>query len=345
MNAFSRAMVEPSPLAPIFTDDIDAAWSAAHDWGDTLRPGARLVACRWESAVRLEALLDDVIRTLAAAALSEWPNWYGITLTSATSEADFEKSLRLQFTLPQVGREQANILPAWLQRAALRCHRNASPFDSAAPRELQAGQLAQAIGTSVILLCAASPVGSGDDGLVAAAEWLHRVTDARVMLLLPISWQNSSAVGRLNAAAQTEVFHAVDVSSSPPPVADASPGLSVYVSAHAGRPHPASRSEQLLFQRVTTDRELAACLEFNRTVTVDLQQGFRVDILCRAKRIVIEIDGKDHRAANKYAADCERDHRLMMHGYVVLRLPDELVTSDPDLAMERIREVVRWRGT
>ena len=67
-------------------------------------------------------------------------------------------------------------------------------------------------------------------------------------------------------------------------------------------------------------------------------------MLWRAGRVAVEIDGADHRAAAKYRADRDRDHRLMCAGYRVLRLTNEEVMEDCGLALAKIREVVRLVG-
>ena len=186
----------------------------------------------------------------------------------------------------------------------------------------------------VVVLCAASEEPLGDAGLCAAAEWWHRVTHAKVCLLIPNTWRESTAINRLHTIQ-------LDSASEPVPIVEAP--VRVHASALPGRPHPASVAEQILYRLIQKDPELTASLEFNQTVGVDLDQKFRIDILCRQRRVAIEVDGRDHRVATKHIADCERDFRLLTHGYVVLRLPDELVRADPELAMARIREVLRCR--
>ena len=205
---------------------------------------------------------------------------------------------------------------------------------------MQAGQLSLVSfpREGVVLLCAASEEPAGDFGLVAAAEWWNRVTRAKVCLLLPNTWRKSAAVNRL-ATIQ------LDLTLAPPSALHSFPApVRVHASPLPGMPHPASAGEQILYHRVRKDAELAVCLSFNQTITVDLDQNFRVDILCRSRRVAFEVDGRDHRTVAKYIADCERDFRLSVQGYVVIRLPEELVQADPEMAMERIRRTLRSRA-
>ena len=111
----------------------------------------------------------------------------------------------------------------------------------------------------------------------------------------------------------------------------------------SGRPHPNSEAERILFDRITADAELAPLMAFNQSIRVELGQCYRIDILAAALKLAIEIDGPDHRSsAFKYMTDCERDYQLIKHGYLVLRLPNELVYCDPEQAVARMRDIVRY---
>jgi very-short-patch-repair endonuclease len=47
--------------------------------------------------------------------------------------------------------------------------------------------------------------------------------------------------------------------------------------------------------------------------------------------------------SRNYRGDRHRDYELLISGYVVLRLPHEQVLEDPAIAVEKIRDVVRFR--
>ncbi|WP_183438102.1 DUF559 domain-containing protein [Methylobacterium sp. R2-1] len=70
----------------------------------------------------------------------------------------------------------------------------------------------------------------------------------------------------------------------------------------------------------------------------------RVDLLCRAHRVVVELDGPEHRTEPKFGNDRHRDYELLTAGYLVLRLTNEQVAADLPLAIEKIRAVVRLRA-
>ena len=108
-----------------------------------------------------------------------------------------------------------------------------------------------------------------------------------------------------------------------------------------GRPHPQSAVEMRLYTLIQADADLRSLFAFNKSVPdVPLLQA-RADILWSGGRVVVEIDGPEHRAIAKYRADRHRDYRLMCAGYRVLRMTNEDVIADGALALEKIRDVVR----
>jgi very-short-patch-repair endonuclease len=322
--------------------NLDAAWAGVDSWSEEKGDAGRIVACRWAVVPRLDVLLDDVVKTFAKVALADWPHWYGAALMNETSPPGFEQKLHLRHDLAAICRTRLNIVHPWLRWAAERCLHGEVPFSSENSRELQAAQLSLAVSPQnlAIVLCAEQHDAGGAAALVAAGEWFHRVTRAPVRLLVPHSWKGCDAIRRLSIAAE-EIPDDVTV----PKVAPAEPErLQVQVTPLTGLPHPNSPAEQELFERIMADEELAACLKFNQTIEVELLQKYRVDIVCQSLRIVIEVDGDDHRvSAAKYSDDCLRDYRLMLKGYVILRLPNHIVQADAELAMGRIRDVVRYR--
>ncbi len=54
----------------------------------------------------------------------------------------------------------------------------------------------------------------------------------------------------------------------------------------------------------------------------------RVDLLCREHRIVVELDGPEHRIEPKFGNDRHRDYELLTAGYLVLRLTNDQVAAD-----------------
>ncbi len=107
----------------------------------------------------------------------------------------------------------------------------------------------------------------------------------------------------------------------------------------SGRPHPASAAEQRLESHLArlpwaTDRR------WNHLVpTGDLQPFVRADLLWPDARLVVEIDGADHRTATKYSDDRRRDVALQLAGYMVVRFTNEQVLSDSATVVDIIHRL------
>jgi very-short-patch-repair endonuclease len=73
--------------------------------------------------------------------------------------------------------------------------------------------------------------------------------------------------------------------------------------------------------------------KFRRQHVID---RYIVDFVCLAKKLVIEIDGKQHvtQAARRY--DAERSRRLNAHGFRILRFRNQDVLTQPDAVLETI---------
>lgn len=113
--------------------------------------------------------------------------------------------------------------------------------------------------------------------------------------------------------------------------------------ALAGLPNPASRAEQAL------ESALAACpwaagREWNRELHSHvLVNPVRVDLLWRAERCVVEVDGPDHRGALKYDSDRRRDVRLQLDGYAVLRFTNDQIAEDPAAVLVQLERFLEGR--
>ncbi len=107
------------------------------------------------------------------------------------------------------------------------------------------------------------------------------------------------------------------------------------IAVQAGRPHPKSPGEQVLFTCYQMGL-LPGLWLFNTPL-----KGFLVDLFHPDSRVVVEVDGVSyHTRPDRYAADRQRDRVLTMAGWKVLRFThDEVIdTLWPTLAM--IREAV-----
>lgn len=105
-----------------------------------------------------------------------------------------------------------------------------------------------------------------------------------------------------------------------------------------------SVTEQRLAQRLAADAELAPLFGFNLPITTRQGRHYRVDLLWPAGRLVIELDGyPDHARFDKFITDRQRDYELLLEDYCVVRLAQAEIAQDLELAVEKIRALVRWR--
>ena len=108
--------------------------------------------------------------------------------------------------------------------------------------------------------------------------------------------------------------------------------------------HPASEIERRVAAALEQDVELAGLFACNASVPVSTWGARpRVDLLCRAHGVVVELDGPEHRSEPNFGNDRHRDYELLTAGYLVLRLTNAQVAADLPLAIEKIRAVVRLR--
>ncbi|MFB6397321.1 endonuclease domain-containing protein [Polymorphospora lycopeni] len=68
-----------------------------------------------------------------------------------------------------------------------------------------------------------------------------------------------------------------------------------------------------------------------------------MDLLWSAERCVVEIDGPEHRSAVRFAADRQRDVRLQLDGYAVLRFTNAQVLHDVRVVAAQIERFLLGR--
>lgn len=67
----------------------------------------------------------------------------------------------------------------------------------------------------------------------------------------------------------------------------------------------------------------------------------RADVLFRAERVVVEVDGRAYHGADRFQADRERNNRLVLAGYTVLHVTWHDLTVRPGAVLDQIREALR----
>ncbi|QDS86219.1 hypothetical protein EC9_03790 [Rosistilla ulvae] len=312
--------------------------------------------------------------TFAEAALQYWPNWYRQTFSfdhaaeaGRGQDASFDEIVEAMVAGCRSELHRA-VDPRWL-RLAIRCvARNQVPFVPQFSLTQQLRQLAAALaGSPLVVLISATWNEACDDprmmGLAAGCEWVadqtggavYLVTDPaiasqRMLEKLPYVHRSGSENPQLplSGAAATSPEANV-VAEAARPGADRLAGRQNPVERKLvfpilGRPHPGSPGEQLLARTLANDPSLAGMFESNVRVLAVRDSPCVVDLLWRAGKVVVEVDGfRFHSTEEEFRKDRSRDYELLISGYLVLRLPHDEVIADPLLAIEKIRDVVNFR--
>ena len=98
--------------------------------------------------------------------------------------------------------------------------------------------------------------------------------------------------------------------------------------AHHLRHNP-TFTEQLLWAALAGSR---LGVPFRRQVVIG---RYIADFVCPSRRLVIEVDGGVH--ADRARHDTLRDEHLRRAGYRIVRIPSELLRSNPTLAVALVR--------
>jgi very-short-patch-repair endonuclease len=270
-----------------------------------------------------EAVLDQILDDLAELALAHWPRWYGYEAPTTGSVVTHATSIE------QVSRP-------WLCAAVKRASAGHRPRLRKAAKRLEFAQLMLALDPPNPILIAsidAHPIG-GAAGIVQALEWCV-AQGASVVAAFPSRPPFVPPYDRI-------LYGAIEVVRPSEPV-------QCRFIAPVGRPHPASLVEQRVEAALRADPELASLFLCNQTIVLDsFGTAPRVDLLWREGRVVVELDGPEHRSDPKFAYDRHRDYELLVAGYLVLRITNDQVETDLPRAIEKIRAVVqsakRMRG-
>ena len=266
---------------------------------------ALLVSC--EGFPAATAIVDRLLDDLAELALDRWPRWHGRGDGIEPGVAD-----------------------PWLKAASKRARLGQPPRFRRMARELEFGRLLGAIDSAGILLIWEVDPASAMRArpVIEALEWCAR-HGAAVVAALTVEPPETAPYDRLLYGACALVGE--------------ERGAVARFIAPAG-PHPASEIERRVAAALEQDADLAGLFVCNASVPVGAWGARpRVDLLCRAHRVVVELDGPEHRTEPKFGNDRHRDYELLTAGYLVLRLTNEQAAADLPLAIEKIRAVVRLR--
>ncbi|MEU8278027.1 endonuclease domain-containing protein [Microbispora bryophytorum] len=293
------------------------------------------------------AVVADVLRELESAALAMFPAWLpeaaGITgpggaavaavraLALRTGSATGHFAPFLAHLAERALRERAT--PGGIRSGVTAGDRTAGRAGTFPP-EIRAAGLARVLRSgyrrpeAAILVRVPSGLSpASEEVLVAACEWLAHHGGFGVWLTGP----PPRSVDRIEtvtapipegvAALAREI--ASGAREEPAPPALTFPPLTF--PPLAGSPHPASAAERRL-EAALSPCAWAAGREWNQLhASGPLSNPIRVDLLWRAERCVVEIDGPEHLSPLRLAADSRRDLSLRRDGYAVRRFTNEQV--------------------
>jgi very-short-patch-repair endonuclease len=307
------------------------------------RPDARRVVLRhWEDLPDLDHLLDAAIAALVAGAACLWPSWYARADVDARPPSPSLATTTDRRTLSELHAAIPALSAAWAAAAFARCRAGEAPVVQGAPRAIQAEQLALALdpqGIVLVLGCArVDPPEDRVRALARAAEWMAREARARVALIVPEQLMD-------HAGLEPVLYGATRLAEERHPESDeqrAADANGVRVFPVLGRPHPLSPGEQRLAALLACDPELDGLFTCNERVRTVRGTEPLVDLHWAEGRLVIEIDGyRGHSEPWAFRADRQRDYELLASGYRVLRIAHDEVMADAQLAVEKIRDIVR----
>lgn len=312
------------------------------------------------SSMHAADCIATVLKAMAECALRIWPRWYGSELFVDSTSSSLEDCGHSFLAILELCRRNRNIEPAWLKRAIHLVSTGKRPLAAEFIGETQIRQLALALtnhSTEITLAVFDDfPAPHECGALPRAVEWIARESGLDVTVMLPRRMAANADLASLlyNArnwgAATTEPCGAAkNIAVASPPTTSATASSSSRIMDEdaseaervIGAPHPKSKGERLLGERLARDAQLSELFLHNQPVRTNCGRTFIVDLLWRAGGVVVEVDGYYfHSNSVAFACDRDRDYRLLVSGYRVLRIPHDEVVRDVELAMEKIRDVV-----
>ena len=338
--------ITPDQATCLFSDEFDGIRLDLQAWAECT-DNARLICLDFDRVHDVGTLTDKVLEKLARVLLVLWPEWY-------EGRLQFDSPTEFASRADQLCRERPHVNRKWLTAAATHCSQDHSPVVRGFSPAVQVRQLRLALAEQQVCIAFfitdPAPPSERLLGLSRVAEWLAREAEAAVLVILAPKLSKRPELDAINSTSW--VWPVASISRQHDEL-DAlshdSRTKSLIEQKHLvcpilGRPHPASPGEQILAQYLTTDDELRKLFRFNQRLETIFDNRFLVDLVWLDGRIVVEIDGYGwHSTRAAFNADRQRDYELTLSGYLVLRLPHDLVVQDPELARERIREFVEFR--
>ena len=295
----------------------------------------------FEQRITAAAFIEDFVAALARVTLDLWPVWFGDADFSAFG-TDITSREALRIEIEALAKRFPTLMSGWARRAAALASEGKAPHVQGAPAEIEIDQLCLLIDPRGLALVTNMGLGDSETpaAFVAALEWIARSANIAVVVLCNAPPPNVPPFDRLLPGAR--IIARDDDRQEERAAAETRSGT--WIAPIVGRPHPMSVIEQRLAKLLASDPELAPLFAFNQPVETVRNGCFLVDLVWYEGRVVIELDGyPDHNTRTAFARDRHRDYELMLTGYLVLRIANDEIIQDFGKAVEKIRDVVRFR--
>jgi very-short-patch-repair endonuclease len=195
-------------------------------------------------------------------------------------------------------------------------------------------------GTTALLIDVPEALSPSDErGLVAASEWLVRHGHVAVWLAgAPL--RIVDRVQSVHVTLPAYLTELADLAEPEQAPRRSGTGHSFAIPPVSGVPRADSLAESML-ERALAPHAWANGRRWNHTYEWHiLGQRYRLDLYWKAERLVVEIDGPEHRGPLMFADDRRRDNRLQQLGYRVLRFPNDDVLSDVQAVLSDIENML-----
>jgi very-short-patch-repair endonuclease/uncharacterized surface protein with fasciclin (FAS1) repeats len=303
----------------------------------------RIVSQIWQHLPDQSKTIQSIVTILAQSALALWPDWYGQSPAFLPTNSAHDALLN-QYTCAELQASRPGISLPWLRTAVQACQRQTLPYFQNLHNGLQLKQLALAVELDYLILGIddLQPTDLRLQGLAKTASWIATLTQARTILLIPKQLEQLTPTTALASVLYQAVT--LEDTESQQTSSETSDETKQVIFPVQGRPHPFSPGEQKLAHRLPQDSELATLFQFNQWVQTKKSSQYLVDLLWREGKVIVEVDGYRHHGNRfGFSRDRNRDYELLISGYIVLRLPHDEVMADIEIALAKIREVVRFR--
>ncbi len=339
----------------IFADDVADALSVSSEAATSGEAPLRIVSLTWPVVPALANELGLLVSALARAVPDFAPELYGRRLQRGSSKW-MQSSIEVE--AQAIVREMPAAQGIACRRILAAALQGEVPALGKMTHAQQARQLALAIEPTRLLVLIAVLAEPSDPeplrSLAQGAEWLAANTSSRVSLVLPVTLRGRPELDHVTYGARafadeplrTELNranapHKRRSKRGPPQPQSVAANVPVIDSSPVeGLPHPRSDAEKHLHAEIMRDPRLKVLFGYNRRVSTSTGDTHTVDLFWEQGRLVIELDGENHRRTAQFSRDRQRDLGLLLSGYRVVRFTDGSVIDNPQWVLEQIRHLV-----